>query len=42
MLIFAPRQVAEREGGFVTWVFRYVLFAAGVVAGLAWPRLLGG
>ncbi|MGA7987180.1 MAG: hypothetical protein WCB51_02145 [Candidatus Dormiibacterota bacterium] len=42
MLIFAPRQVAEREGGLVTWVFRYLLFAAGVVAGLAWPRLLGG
>jgi hypothetical protein len=42
MLIFAPRQVAEREGGLVTWVFRYVLFAAGVVAGLAWPHLLGG
>ncbi len=41
MLIFAPRQVAEREGGLVTWLFRYVLFAAGVVAGLAWPRLLG-
>lgn len=41
MLIFAPRQVADREGGLVTWLFRYVLFAAGVVAGLAWPRLLG-
>lgn len=41
MLIFAPRQVADREGGIVTWLFRYVLFAAGVVAGLAWPRLLG-
>jgi hypothetical protein len=42
MLIFAPRQVAEREGGVVTWLLRYVLFAAGVVAGLAWPRLLAG
>jgi hypothetical protein len=41
MLIFAPRQVAEREGGLVTWLFRYVLFAAGVAAGLAWPRLFG-
>jgi hypothetical protein len=41
MLIFAPRQVADREGGIVTWLFRYALFAAGVVAGLAWPRLLG-
>jgi hypothetical protein len=42
MLIFAPRQVAEREGGLVTWLLRYALFAAGVVAGLAWPRLFGG
>jgi hypothetical protein len=41
MLIFAPRQVAEREGGLITWLFRYVLFAAGVVAGLAWPRIIG-
>jgi hypothetical protein len=42
MLIYAPRQVAEREGGVVTWVLRYALFIAGVVFGLAWPRLLGG
>ena len=41
MLIFAPRQVADRQGGIVTWLFRYALFAAGVLAGLAWPRLLG-
>ncbi len=41
MLIFAPRQVAEREGGLATWFLRYLLFAAGVIAGLAWPRLLG-
>jgi hypothetical protein len=41
MLIFAPRQVAEREGGIVTWLVRYVLFAVGVIAGLEWPRLVG-
>jgi hypothetical protein len=41
MLIFAPRQVADREGGIVTWLFRYALFAAGVIAGLVWPRLVG-
>jgi hypothetical protein len=41
MLIYAPRQVAEREGGLVTWALRYALFVAGVVAGLAWPRLFG-
>jgi uncharacterized membrane protein YvlD (DUF360 family) len=41
MLIFAPRQVAEREGGALTWLLRYALFAAGVIFGLAWPRLFG-
>jgi hypothetical protein len=41
MLVYAPRQVAEREGGPVTWVIRYALFVAGVTFGLAWPRLLG-
>ncbi|HUZ68236.1 MAG TPA: hypothetical protein VMU65_00865 [Candidatus Saccharimonadales bacterium] len=41
MLIFAPRQVADREGGIVSWLVRYALFAAGVIAGLAWPRLPG-
>jgi hypothetical protein len=39
MLVYAPRQVAEREGGLVTWALRYVLFVAGVAFGLAWPRL---
>jgi hypothetical protein len=41
MLVYAPRQVAEREGGLVTWLLRYALFVAGVVFGLAWPRLFG-
>ena len=41
MLVYAPRQVAERDGGVVTWLSRYALFVAGVVAGLAWPRLFG-
>ena len=41
MLIFAPRQVAEREGGVVTWLVRYALFAVGVIVGLEWPRLVG-
>jgi hypothetical protein len=41
MLVYAPRQVAEREGSVVTWVLRYALFVAGVVFGLAWPRLFG-
>jgi hypothetical protein len=41
MLVYAPRQVAEREGGLVTWVLRYALFVAGVIFGLAWPHLFG-
>jgi len=41
MLVYAPRQVAEREGGFITWVLRYALFIVGVAFGLAWPRLFG-
>jgi hypothetical protein len=39
MLVYAPRQVAEREGGLVTWVLRYALFVAGITFGIAWPRL---
>jgi hypothetical protein len=41
MLVYAPRQVAEREGGLVTWLLRYALFVAGVIFGLAWPRIFG-
>jgi hypothetical protein len=41
MLVYAPRQVAERDGGLLTWVLRYALFVAGVAFGLAWPRLFG-
>jgi hypothetical protein len=39
MLVYAPRQVAEREGGLLTWILRYALFVAGVLFGLAWPRI---
>lgn len=42
MLVAAPRQVAEREGGLVAWAVRYLLFAAGVTFGIAWLPLLGG
>lgn len=41
MLVYAPRQVVEREGGVLTWLLRYALFVAGVIFGLAWPRLFG-
>jgi hypothetical protein len=33
MLVFAPRQVAEREGGPLTWVARYGLFLLAVIVG---------
>ncbi|MHB8959424.1 MAG: hypothetical protein ACYDAN_07335 [Candidatus Limnocylindrales bacterium] len=42
MLVAAPRQVAEREGGIVAWAVRYLLFAAGVTFGIAWLPILGG
>ena len=42
MLIYAPRQIAEREGGPIEWLARFVLFLASVVLGLGWLSLLGG
>lgn len=41
MLIYAPRQVAEPEGGPLTWLVRYGLFLASVTVGAAWLRPLG-
>lgn len=41
MLIYAPRQVAEPEGGPLTWLTRYGLFLASVVVGLTVLRPLG-
>ncbi len=42
MLVAAPRQVAEREGGLVAWSVRYALFVAGVAFGVAWLPVLAG
>ncbi len=42
MLIYAPRQIAEREGGPVTWILRFALFLASLALGLGWLSLLGG
>ena len=36
MLIYAPRQVAEREGGLVEWVVRYALFVVSIFLGIGW------
>ena len=42
MLVFAPRQVAEHEGGPVAWVVRFGLFVASVALGAGWLVALGG
>jgi hypothetical protein len=40
LLIYAPRQIVEREGGLRTWLIRYALFVAGVAFGLSWYAAL--
>jgi hypothetical protein len=40
MLVFAPRQIAEREGGGVEWVLRYLLFVVSIVLGIGWLGVL--
>lgn len=42
MLIYAPRQIAEREGGPVTWLVRFGVFVVSVGFGLGWLSLLAG
>ncbi len=42
MLVFAPRQVAEREGGPLSWIVRYLLFAVSVAFGAGWLLVLAG
>ena len=42
MLIYAPRQIAEREGGAVVWLGRFALFLISVAFGVGWLSLLGG
>lgn len=39
MLIYAPRQIAEREGGVVEWAIRYVLFVVSIFLGIGWLGL---
>ena len=41
MLVFAPRQVAEREGSPISWLARFGVFALSLVFGLAWLRPFG-
>lgn len=42
MLIFAPRQVAEREGSRGTWALRFLLFVVCLTIGETWSGLLRG
>jgi hypothetical protein len=41
MLVYAPRQVADREGGPIASVLRYVAFVVGLALGLGWLWMLG-
>jgi hypothetical protein len=41
MLVYAPRQVAEREGGPLEWAARFALFLVGIGLGLAGLAVLG-
>jgi hypothetical protein len=40
MLVFAPRQIAEREGGIIEWLLRYAAFVASIVLGIGWLGIL--
>jgi hypothetical protein len=40
MLIYAPRQIAEREGGVVEWLLRYATFAVSIALGIGWLSVL--
>ena len=41
MLVFAPRQVAEREGSLLNWAFRFLVFLLALTIGTTWAGLLG-
>jgi hypothetical protein len=42
MLIFAPRQIAEREGTGLTWTIRFLVFVAGLVLGTTLAGIVHG
>lgn len=42
MLIFAPRQVAEREGSPGTWALRFLLFIVSLTIGQTWLGVVRG
>jgi hypothetical protein len=41
MLVYAPRQVADKEGSPLAWLARYALFVASILFGLGWINALG-
>ncbi len=41
MLVYAPRQLVEREGGPAAWLARYGLFVVSVAVGLTWLGATG-
>jgi hypothetical protein len=41
MLVYAPRQIAEPEGGLTSWLLRFGLFLVSVLFGFGWLGLLG-
>jgi hypothetical protein len=40
MLIYAPRQIAEREGSPIEWMLRYALFVVSIALGIGWLSAL--
>jgi hypothetical protein len=42
MLIYAPRQIAEREGGWIEWLLRYAAFVVSIAFGIGWLGILSG
>jgi hypothetical protein len=42
MLIFAPRQIAEREGTGLTWTIRFLVFVAGLILGTTLAGIVHG
>jgi hypothetical protein len=42
MLVFAPRQVAEREGSVLAWTARFLLFLVGLTVGTTWSAIAAG
>jgi hypothetical protein len=41
MLVYAPRQIAEREGNPLAWMVRFGLFVVSVLFGLGWVNAFG-